>query len=476
MGSKVESAILQLERLLREGHGAAAQKLFLDVSKLRIPPDERARWASYAYRVGVPLQGVRLLNPIVRSSGRRVVNARDDEKAVYAVCLARCGGAEEALRLLDEVNVAQTPEAHLFRVHALLVHWRYEEAIGHLERYLRHRLSPYKAAVAKINLIASLIYVNRTREALGLLREVMHEASVRKWKLLYGNALHLAALAAVLRRDWPAAKKRLAEAESALADNRLLDSFLVEKWKAVVAFLEKPRAGGLDKLRRRAQELGQWETVRECDRFTAEALGDDELWKKVFFGTPYASYRKNLQQRRKTATALPSDYRWTVRPGRGVKTLDLVEGPRAPKLSHLMLLVLARDFYSPVRIAALFHELYPEDFFHPIHSVARVHALLHRTREWLARKKLPIRIVEENGAYRIEATAPLAIRLPGAEARLPVAERIRELWGARAFSMSEAVEKLQGSRRTLQRELDRLVENKRLVRTGGGRSTKYRVA
>jgi hypothetical protein len=71
-----------------------------------------------------------------------------------------------------------------------------------------------------------------------------------------------------------------------------------------------------------------------------------------------------------------------------------------------------RDFYRPLRIGALFSELFPGEVFDINSSPDRVHQFLRRARRSLRAHKLPLKIVETHAFYSLEITGNISFRLP----------------------------------------------------------------
>ena len=203
-----------------------------------------------------------------------------------------------------------------------------------------------------------------------------------------------------------------------------MDYLYVMQWKAILSILKNPAdAEAVSRLRAvRAEALQKqyWESVRDCDRFEATSQGNESLMQQVYFGTPFPSFRRRLLEDFARSTVLPSEYMWRLKSEAGtgpVFDFLVAEGDtprqklRAGLLMHRLLIVLSKDFYKPVRVAVLHHELHPEEFYNPVTSPPRVYEVVRRLREWFARRKLPLDIEQKSGFYALVATAPVSIRL-----------------------------------------------------------------
>src|SRR2546430_1421867 len=89
-----------VERLIREGKIAPAQRVLGQLAREKIPRASLARYAGLARRAGLPGLALRWLVPVVRPSPRRPAQAAPSETIEYAASLIRLGATAEALALL----------------------------------------------------------------------------------------------------------------------------------------------------------------------------------------------------------------------------------------------------------------------------------------------------------------------------------------------------------------------------------------
>lgn len=454
-----------------------------------IPATRRAEYANLAWRVGLADLGARTLSLVVRGGGRRKQLPSAVDRTEYAACLYRLGAFDEALGLLAGVDRHEYPEATLHEGCAHMWKWEYREAIPRLEAYLATPgLTPYEKMVARVNLASSLVYERRHVEATPLLRGLLHEASVKKLGFGVGVVLELSAGNFVLQKKFDEALPFLDRAERELASGGGdLIPFFIRKWKAIAVFLRDrghdPAA--LDPVRAEAGRLGHWETIRDCDRFQAIATRDRSLATRLFFGTPYPSFRERLL-RDLGPLDLPTEYAWDLGSVGDASAPSLrlasatLSGAAVPlklgKTLHALLRALASDFYRPFRVASLYATVYEGAHFNPDTSPAQIHVLVQRLRRWLPEHALPLDVVEEGGSYRLRATGPVRLVVPRPDAvsgaPLPLA-RLRESCGGKRFTVVEAVAALGVSPRTAQRVLSEGEAQGVLKRMGRGRATHY---
>ena len=487
---KRPSDLEEISRLIREGEGGQAGKWLLALPWKRIPRKDLASAAQLAWRSGLPILGLKILHPIVRPEHRLPRAASAEEKAEYAVCLIKAGATEEGLLLLRDPDTAALPRRLLYEAFGLIGRWDWGAAIPLLSAYVRRPgLEPYQRLVGKVNLANALLGERQYLKAEILLRELLHEASVKRLGFAQGKVLELAAQNFIFQKKWDQARKLLDRAEDLLRQTQSVDSFFTAKWKVILEFQKNPTGTSLRKLsevREQARARGLWEIARDCDRFQAIQLKDGALLSHLYFGTPYESFRQRLALDASPGWKPGQEYVWKLENG-GRPWLDLRSGRvepagkplKAGQVLHRCLLALSTDFYRPFRIASLFSHLYPGEHFNPITSPARAHSVFRRLRFWLKSSRMPLAILEENGGYRIGALRPCALKVSletsGGGRAVLVLRDLERHWGESPFNVQAAVEKLGIPYRTLFRLLRELVEGGSLERRGAGYRTSYRV-
>ena len=423
----------EIEELLRAGRVEAARAGLKTVGATGLPREHHYTFANQARRAGLASLAVSLLHPHWCTDGTRAPDPVEPptpgEAAEYAASLMRIGATTEALGILRAVNSEAHPEALLFQSFALFSSWNFREAIPCLEQYLELTRDPYAQLAGQVNLASALITVKRGARARLILSEALTRAHGLRASFLYGNCLELSAQLALAENRLPDAEHALDEASRYLAGNALYQ-LLLRKWRAVLA-LKRRRAEGEDMLaavRVDAMAARHWETVRDCDFQRVMLLGDERVFRYLYFGTPWVAYRRRLRAEFDGGSALPETYAWEVDPSAETpadRSFDLTLGEETAghvrlaggRLPHRLLQILASDFYRPFRPVALFGALFPTDRFHPETSLDRVHQGIRRLREWFTEAQIPLALREERSDFRLEARGPYAILLRHSEER-----------------------------------------------------------
>jgi len=486
-------ALARIDSLIREGKTREARAALKDfvAAPGGTARQAAARTAELAHRSGAPDLGIRVLRPYIRPETRRFTAPTSAEILHYAVCLTRVGAIQEAIELFGTLGPDGHPDAALYSTFALVDRWDYAPAIPLLRRYLASALGPYQTWVGRINLASALIYEGDVATARAEIDTVLREADASVHRLVRGKALQLMAAVCLDGRDLSGAGRALDEAQALLSTTDTLDALFIRKWRA---FLDCLREGWSDASRARLNDIrqqgaaaGHWETERDCDRFEAIERKDEALLLKLWFGTPYPSYRARLISGFGRPVLLPRGYDHAVGgAGRPAGRYDVARGTatgakealKEGQLPHRLLATLASDFYRPFRIAALHAALHPGNHYNPASAPARVHAAVQRTRGWLDAGAVPLLVTEESGFYHLAATRPWTIHLtattPTASRSGALLEKLRKQAGESIFTASDATRGLDLPYRTVMRVLESGLKEGAIERTGKARSVRYR--
>lgn len=482
-------SLREAETLIREGQGSQAASLLERVKARALPREKWASFARLSWRSGVPELGARLLFPVVRGTGHQVADASAEMIAEYAACLAKLGAHREAIDLLRGLSGSQLPRAPLYLAFSLVGVWEYSPSIPLLKQYLKEKdLADYDRYVARLNLAAALVFTKRYWESDGILRRLLHDGSLRRWRRLAGNACEIYGMSLVWRGRRKQAEEILERARRLLGESEAIDQLLVQKGLAAATYLENPKAPkakrAMRELEAKALALRHWNTLREVDRLRAFATANRSLAFKVAMGTPSDEYRCAVLKENRLA--VPSSYRWALGKKGTAKILDLFSarfGERKTCLKpggvpHRLLVALCSDFYRPIRLATLFHEIFPNEIFHPDHAPTRVHQAVRFLRRSLKRDKIGLEIVFEQEGYRLRAKSALVVEIPlkvdrGSRSSWKIG-RLRCAFGQRLFSAAEAAKILSASVRAAQVLLAEAVSRGEVQRVGRRRAARYR--
>ncbi|MCB0366341.1 MAG: hypothetical protein H6624_04865 [Bdellovibrionaceae bacterium] len=480
----------ELDKKVRLGRHAEVRRDLLGLNLRQIPREYFVRFARLFYRSNLPLTSLRLIGPAIHQTKRRMDPATSEEVAEYSVGLLRIGASREAEHLLEGLAKSGLPKVHLYLAFVAITQWDYQKAAGALLQYLQHEDDPYQRLVAQTNLAAAQVFLGQFAEAGRSLSSLRKQTKREGHLLLFANALELSAQLSLANGDYERTEGFLELAEATLKKSTAIDELFVRKWKTLLQ-LDRSRGrsgwGQWEEIRNQAFHRRHWETIRENDFYKSVYGRDDDLFARVYFGTPFSSYREYMKEKAKRQVVLPNYYDWQLKGGasrRGrvfnVSEGQEISGPsalRAGFLEHRCLQVLASDIYRPVRLGALFGHLYPDEFFDAQSSPTRVHQVLRRLRRWLEAEGWPILIKGRGHAFALQASVPVRLRLslslvPATSGELQLQELAR-CFQREAFSSSQAAQALGVSKRQINKLLA-ADDHSLFEKVGSGPQTKYR--
>ncbi len=480
-----QDTLERLKQWLRTGESGRVLLQLRKRSSAQLPQRLRAEFADVARQAGAPQLSLRWLSPTVRPTRGRAPSATPREVSVYAASLVKIGATEEALGLLEEIEAKDDPESLLFKAHAYIAQWDYAKAIPVLETLLAgHDLPPERQLVTKLNLLASLIVEARFPEAVKLLEWLDTQSAAPAFHFYRAIVMELAAQLSIRRKDWSSAENFLKQGEALVGNRASLQAFFLRKWTLV---MEARRQGDFEpfkarwnKLRQEAEGLKHWESLRDLDHLKGTLLEDKKVLLHLYFGTPFESFRVRLFQGT-TPLSIPESYGWRLGKMGGtpvkVDCLKLAsDSGLKPWSNHSKLLaLLTSDFYRPLRVGMLHAGLYPKEYFNPDSSPRRVYQALAEFRRFLTAAKLPIETRITSGGYQLASDEPALVVVPRTSRwkELDPLSRLQEKFPSSQFNAQQASELLGCSRATVSRLLREAVEEKRLVRSGGGPETRF---
>ena len=307
------------------------------------------------------------------------------------------------------------------------------------------------------------------------------------YRALLATSLEYSAQLAICRGELSRARDFLADSQAIHSSANALGSLFTLKWRAIIRLRQEGAAalGEIEQVRRRAREIGHWETLRDCDHHVATVLGSKEIFGRVFCGTPHVAYRQSLLAAAPAGWQPPATYAWSSgshgSPDSPPYSLfDLHRGhgrTRLPpaKILQRLLALLSRDFYRPVPVASLFARLHPDEFYHPETSPARVHQYVRRFRQWAEVRRIGLGIRFDAGYRLAFASGWGLVCYPREDAeKIQIeAQNLRELVGTQVFSSRDVQRILGVSLATSSRILKRVIEAGTIRKRGAGPGTVY---
>jgi hypothetical protein len=482
------------ENLIRAGQLANVRKEFKKLPLHSIPREHRATFANLARRARIPRTAIRILKAVVHSDNPLQSPATPIEIASYTMALASLGTLNEARSLVSRIADFDIPETLLACAYVYIWGWDYRAAIPFLKRYLNTKgPSEYQMYVAKLNLVGAYNYLNWHKKENSLVNDLVDISMARNWHLIHRDSLILRAQKLIADKNWRDAQQ-VVNQTFAITHAQKLDDLIVRKWQV---FLELERDGAgegtlakLKDLKSTAHAAGRAEVVRDCDYFLAKQRRDLNGVSHVYFGTPFASFRKRIQRETADFWEPQEFYLWLpLGPGSAnvpQRTIDLRPGrlkfAQSSDLRFRLLSTLSSDFFRPFSIGSLFTEIYPLEAYDSHHSPAQTFDVIRRLREWLVELDFPIQVDCHKHQYRLRFTEPVGVVVDGNPAVTPskkkevqnLISQLRSVWPYRSFSTHAAAQVLKLPDRKVRSLLAEANQNGLLYQDGMSRSRLYR--
>ncbi|MGE4131044.1 MAG: hypothetical protein AB7F86_05365 [Bdellovibrionales bacterium] len=387
--------LVEYDRLLREGQGDHLRQKLTKIRLSTVPRPLLAEFARLFRRSNLWEQSLNVLKPIVYPKVKGGDSATPSERVEYVMALRRAGAFQEGFRILKHASLKENVRADLARAQLHMVQWDYEWALPLLTSVIT-RLDPtdYETQVARVNRLACMSFVGDAHfgNEYADLQRLLRESSSF---LLLANVEEIAAHRLISDGDFDDAFARLKSAARLIQDDGGPYIGLIEKWMNIGKAVKKKSVKDLLDYRAFALKRADWETLRHLDFFVTR-LQPDSIWAdRVYYGTPYASFRAKLEGLRSF-----SDTGWICHS----ETSSLEFDPWFPgrdegEYLHRLLVLLLNDWYRPLSMGGLFDGLYPGEHFDLGHSALRIRQHLLRLKKWLGKYQVPLRLFQAQGQY-----------------------------------------------------------------------------
>lgn len=492
-----EATIKNIDDLIRTGNRESAILALKEIKVSSIPRNHINSLANLARRTGQLNLAWQIIAPVIRPKVTLDKPATDEEKATYAIILLGLGAVPEAIELL-QASDQNCPDVNLAFAFASIHTWDYATAITKLKTYLRAEdLAPYQQMIAKVNLAASYVATGDAKNAYPLLQEILQTTKEQNWFLLQKNALEISAQLAIQQQSWDEAQKFLSQAIDDGEKHFNLDNFFIRKWQAVIRLLKdgaNPQAlQEIESVSQVAETNKHWETIRDCDYYKAVVTKDQSLALKLYFGTPFASYRKRLMDRGEGWLSIPNEYSYSFQNETSDRVFHLGRGEEVGGAAQIkpgtvlykLFVALASDFYRPFSVGSLHSLVYPKEHFNPDSSPRRVAFLLQRLRAWFKENDIPLIVKSEKDGFKLQSTGSFTLLL---EKELPLKsinteeplqyltliKKLKSQSRTQPYKAAEISELTNLSIRSVRYFLKWAVENKKVQKIGSGRESRYK--
>lgn len=394
----------KIDSLIKAGkHGEAISSLVKVRAKNKASRRYWAELANIYYRLGQPLKAVNLLHKVIRPSQGKESDASLQESIHYAKSLLYLGIKEEPKTILTQLEKQYDRNISISKAlgHLHIATWDYHLALNHFQTALELESTPYSKLILKLNIISCYLYLNEFDLAKKSIEECS-ELSPDEWPYALFYLQELKLILYYSLEDWESFNHVYSSCEQ-LYPEMLTKSFTMRKWYASAKAFQSHNVEHLEAIYQEAKDRNHGEILRDLDFQKCKIQPSQELFQKLYWGTPFQMYRKNLTQSHQQYS-LPNEYAHGNRDSNESLHLEncqwnnrsLFKPGQAP---HRLLQVLLNDFYAPKSIPSLFEGVYPHEFFNPDTCPGKMYQLLNRLRTKLKAFDCPIDINEKSGRY-----------------------------------------------------------------------------
>jgi hypothetical protein len=427
MSKAAQVAMDRIQERIRKGEYGEARPLILKLSARRLTREQRLRLAHLCNQAALHTRALTLLGRLVRPGKGAASQATPEEKVEYARALGDLGCQGEVIQLLTPLDPGRLPRVAAVLSFAHFRRWEWERTIPYLKRVLgAPGVTGRPRFLLELRLGTALLHGAGDPSGGARILERLANADAdtldRRLRL---EVLSMLAQCRFYEKRWSDVLALLDERERLFREGD--DSVFAlngRKWRTLVEMARGNPAAALPELTKiigAYRTHGHWEQVRSCEYYAAALLGDEKRVNRFCFGTPYPAARDRLLRSvGREPSSLPETYAYELGPaGARRDRLAVLDGesPFSParlkpgQAPQRMLQALVRDFYVPPTAMVLHERLYPGDYFNPSSSPFRVSQVMKRLRRWLSGAKVPLKILEEDGAYRVDSDRPLSIIL-----------------------------------------------------------------
>lgn len=407
----------QWDQEIQSGRASVVKKEISKTNIKKVPRTLLLSFCQMARRVGRPELILLWLNPIVRPQKILQENASPQEQAIYALALLRLGAFNEATKLLQDLDPRQDPQIYFYKASLHINQWNYGKAVPELRRYIKATpKKSYEQLVGLLNLCSCLVSLRRWSSAELEIQRLYKKLKRQDLPLLTGNLLEIRSQMHLSQNQYDNSLKDIQLAQKYLSSESGRAHLYVHKWEKIIQLRRnknKVTNDYFDKIKEVAQNIQDWETLRDCDFQLAlhnqDAVGLEHLYWSSFF----PNYKKRVIQSMSSSLVLKDSYIWyhhSFEKSTVEKPVDLVLLTTSPCLRKLFQLLLS-EHYRPLRVTEIFATVYPDEYYNPLSSPAKIKRLIQRGRILLKQKNLDMEIANWDQSYKLKASPkyPLVI-------------------------------------------------------------------
>lgn len=493
---KYQELIEEYNLLIKSGKTLACRNQFNKLRLHLIPRKYRVEFSRIAARLNLPVKSFQILRDIVFTEKINIIPT-DEEIMQIGMAFRQLGALAYAERLFKKVDENHQPIVLLNRAAILFNSWDYSSAIPLIEKFIvLNKEKDLEKLIGLVNLAAALTFVQDFEKLPRVLEEAQLLCHRLNHHLFFANLLEIEAQYLIHQGRLSQAKTLLQKADSLIEDEGSIYKLFIQKWLAIIEIMQRVdlvNLRKLDQIREKAISLKHWETIRDCDFYFAVLKKDKYLFHRLYFGTPYLSYRQRLGKAMNDSTVLPETFEWSGNfPYREIATRKKIEidlssntitlGNKKFDQFHSMaqlLKCLCADFYLPQKPVNIFLKMFPDELVDPSSAIQRIFNAVSQLNSTLKSEKIPLKIEMESEGYKLNFFGPVIIKIPQSidfsNRQNYFNNQLQKTFSESSFTSIQVVEALGMPKRTIQRLLNAAVENDHVVSFKEGQRTLYRL-
>ncbi len=470
-----------LEELARSNRWLEIENSISNLKRSTLKPNDALKLANMARRAYQLDLSLRILKPFVFKTGGEInIKASPAMLSEYATVLLMLGATRSAEKILNAMPAEQEESLFVWITYYFAIS-DYESALHYSQLYTKTIDDPYFKKVGELNQCACLVAVGRAEEALVLLKSLEEYFLKHDHKLLYANSQELKGQILIQSEKWIEAKNQLHEAKKLHEGDNQLYKLFVDKW----LLISKMFTDSFDKSKvtdfiQKASELNNPQSIRDILFFSAKRTTDEGLYRLLYFGTPFKSYRKTIQGEAGFRVD-DSTYNWNGNyfDTRWEKMFDPYDQRfHLSELERKALLFFTEDFFASASIGMVFDGIFSDEYFDPEFSKAKTYKLIQRLNKRLNDLNVGLTILNKGGRYALAFSDSWMVRklnpdLSSLGLEFPEIQFAQGL-SDQSFSRLEFETALQLSKSKANRKLKSLAERGLIERIGQGPGSFYR--
>ncbi len=482
-----------IDEQIQIGKLQVAQNYLLSLKKSEIPFKFWLEIANLGRRAQLPYFVLKWLNSIIRPEKESDEHlATSKHISLYANALARIGSFQEAESLFNSISHNDDTQIYFYKALLNMQRWDYQKAVSNLKKFIHQpNLNEQQLNAGHLNLAASLCAVGDYEDSLSIIEKIINKVpsnSIIKGILLETQGQNLMHL-----NKFKEAQIILENAIQIFDNSNHSFKIYAEKWLILnkIKQISNPTVEDLSellKLKVKALEQSQWETVRDCDLYFGYFTKNNDLLLKIFFGTRHSKFKNRIIKNFNLNLNIPDRFKMILNQSsiKNPVILDpqtgLFHNSEVQFLQHLPLKffrLLTSDIYLPFHVGEIFSELYQGEYFNPNSSPQKINRLIHRLREDLLNNKIQIDIKVFRKqlylVYKDNIILLLNFKKRKSFSKLKEYISLKNNFDLLKFDVNSAEKILQTSRRNTNRILQSLVKEKLVLINKEGRKTNYKI-